>query len=95
MPLDLMPASEALELVRICARLPLALSLAAANPATRPQQSVADTVMAPTKLGLEAAERHGHVPSQFFMHHHLVQEPGGLADRLTGHSLLVARPSRP
>ncbi|MBO2449540.1 tetratricopeptide repeat protein [Actinomadura barringtoniae] len=63
-PLDLMPANEALELVRtvaghertdaepeaatelvrICARLPLALSVAAANLATRPQQSVADAV---------------------------------------------------
>ncbi|KAB2339999.1 ATP-binding protein [Actinomadura rudentiformis] len=68
-PLDLMPASEAVELVRtvaghermdaepeattelvrICARLPLALSVAAANLATRPQQSVADTVAALAK----------------------------------------------
>ncbi|MBC6456500.1 tetratricopeptide repeat protein [Actinomadura sp. HBU206391] len=63
-PLDLLPAGEALELVRtvagqertdaepeaatqlvrMCARLPLALSVAAANLATRPQQSVAEAV---------------------------------------------------
>ncbi|WP_433467656.1 tetratricopeptide repeat protein [Spirillospora sp. CA-128828] len=34
------------ELVQMCARLPLALRVAAANLATRPQQSVADTVHA-------------------------------------------------
>ncbi|MGI8333621.1 tetratricopeptide repeat protein [Actinomadura scrupuli] len=62
--LDLLPTSEALDLVRavagierteaepeaaaelvnMCARLPLALSVAAANLATRPQQTVADAV---------------------------------------------------
>ncbi|MCW2883728.1 MAG: hypothetical protein QOE54_3681 [Streptosporangiaceae bacterium] len=62
--LELLPATEALELVRavagherteaepeasaelvrMCARLPLALRVAAANLAIRPQQSVADTV---------------------------------------------------
>ncbi|TDC74152.1 tetratricopeptide repeat protein [Actinomadura sp. 7K507] len=36
----------AVELVKMCARLPLALRVAAANLATRPQQSVAETVEA-------------------------------------------------
>ncbi|HEY7488128.1 MAG TPA: tetratricopeptide repeat protein [Streptosporangiaceae bacterium] len=65
-PLDVLPATEALDLVRavagrerteaepeaakeliqLCARLPLALRIAAANLAIRPQQSVADTVRA-------------------------------------------------
>ncbi|QKG22024.1 tetratricopeptide repeat protein [Actinomadura verrucosospora] len=36
----------AAELVRVCARLPLALRVAAANLATRPQQTVAETVEA-------------------------------------------------
>jgi tetratricopeptide (TPR) repeat protein len=38
--------NAAAELVRICARLPLALRVAAADLATRPQQTVADTVEA-------------------------------------------------
>ena len=65
-PLDVLPAAEALDLVgalagrerteaepeaakkliQLCARLPLALCIAAANLAIRPQQTVADTVRA-------------------------------------------------
>ena len=65
-PLGVLPAEEALdlvgavagrarteaepeaaaELIQLCARLPLALSIVAANLATRPQQTVADTVRA-------------------------------------------------
>jgi tetratricopeptide (TPR) repeat protein len=65
-PLDVLPAAEALDLVgavagrerteaepeaakkliQLCARLPLALRIAAANLAIRPQQTVADTVRA-------------------------------------------------
>jgi tetratricopeptide (TPR) repeat protein len=65
-PLDVLPAEEALDLVgavagrarteaepeataqliQLCARLPLALRIAAANLAIRPQQTVADTVRA-------------------------------------------------
>jgi tetratricopeptide (TPR) repeat protein len=68
-PLDVLPAGEALDLVgvvagrarteaepeasakliQLCARLPLALRIAAANLAIRPQQTVADTVRALTE----------------------------------------------
>lgn len=82
----------AAELIRLCARLPLALRIAAADLAIRPQQRVADTVRALSAgdrlsrlaIGEEAEDVGGAVGATFDLSYHGLSDDLRRAFRLLG-----------